>query len=72
MLLCKELCYAMQNHNRHFDDLRHRLIGNKASMLMFKLWLGTKWWIKETKDKCNHEANGNGIGKGVVYMLNHV
>jgi hypothetical protein len=38
---------------------------------MFKLLVGTKGWIKETKDKCNHEENGNGVGKGVVYMLNH-
>jgi hypothetical protein len=53
----------MQTHNKHFDDLKHRLIGDKASTLMFKLWLGTKGWIKETKDKCNPEANGNGVGK---------
>jgi hypothetical protein len=61
----------MQTHNRHFDDLKHRLIGDKASMLMFKLWLGTKGWINEIKDKCKHEANGNGVGKGVINMLNH-
>jgi hypothetical protein len=53
----------MQTHNKHFDDLKHRFVGDKVSTLMFKLWLGTKGWIKETKDKCNPEANGNGVGK---------